>query len=283
MITCTTSLGSDLGHRICGLDAGTSFERRCGWIFAGVSASLFVASAACTVDWCSSMSAMPGMPMPGGWTMSMMWMRAPGQTWIETGASFFGMWITMMAAMMLPSEAPMLWRYCQAIRRRGESRPRRLTLIAALGYFFVWALLGVAVFPLGTVLATIEMKQPGVARAVPVAAATVILIAGAFQLTPWKMHHLALCRDATAGGILQADARAAWRQGLRFGVHCTLSCANLTAILLVVGLMDLSAMALITCAITAERLVTAGVHVTRLTGVVAIAWGMLLLVQAFGR
>ena len=34
-----------------------------------------------TVAWCSSMSAMGGMPMPGGWTMSMAWMRMPGQTW----------------------------------------------------------------------------------------------------------------------------------------------------------------------------------------------------------
>ena len=54
----------------------------------GISALLFAASAAVTVVWCASMSSMPGMPMPGGWTMSMAWMRMPGQTWIGAAASF---------------------------------------------------------------------------------------------------------------------------------------------------------------------------------------------------
>jgi hypothetical protein len=43
--------------------------------FFGVSALLFAASAAVTIVWCPSMSAMGEMPMPGGWTMSMAWMR----------------------------------------------------------------------------------------------------------------------------------------------------------------------------------------------------------------
>jgi hypothetical protein len=38
------------------------------------------------------MSAMGEMPTPGGWTMSMAWMRMPGQTWPGAAASFLGMW-----------------------------------------------------------------------------------------------------------------------------------------------------------------------------------------------
>jgi predicted metal-binding membrane protein len=56
------------------------------------------------------MSAMGGMPMPGGWTMSMAWMRMPDKTWAGAAASFVGMWAVMMAAMMLPFLAPMLQR-----------------------------------------------------------------------------------------------------------------------------------------------------------------------------
>jgi len=52
-------------------------------VFLGVSALLFAASGALTTVWCASMSAMRGMPMPGGWTMSMTWMHLPGQTWYE--------------------------------------------------------------------------------------------------------------------------------------------------------------------------------------------------------
>jgi hypothetical protein len=54
--------------------------------FLGVSALAFAASAAGTIFWCASMSAMGEMPMPGGWTMSMAWMRMPGQTWPAAAA-----------------------------------------------------------------------------------------------------------------------------------------------------------------------------------------------------
>ena len=84
-------------------------------------ALLFAGSTTLTIVWCASMSAM-GMPMPGGWTMSMAWMRMPGQTWPSAAASFLGMWVVMMVAMMLPSLVPMLRRYRQAVGRRGATR-----------------------------------------------------------------------------------------------------------------------------------------------------------------
>src|SRR4030095_10863342 len=97
-----TSLANKLVSRICrSMDAGLASERTSQRAFVGVSALLFVASSAVTIVWCTSMSAMGGMPMPGDWTMSMAWMRTPGQTWPEAAASFLGMWIVMMVAMML--------------------------------------------------------------------------------------------------------------------------------------------------------------------------------------
>src|SRR5258708_28771187 len=84
------------------------FEQACERAFFAISALLFVVSAAITIIWCGSMSAMGDMPMPGGWTMSMAWMLMPGQTWLEAAASFLGMWIGMMVAMMLPSLTAML-------------------------------------------------------------------------------------------------------------------------------------------------------------------------------
>src|SRR4029453_7254797 len=89
--------------------------------FLVVSALLFAASAAVTIVRCASMSAMGGMPMPGGWTMSMAWMRMPGQTWPGVAATFLGMWVVMMVAMMLPSLVPMLQRYRQAVGRTAAS------------------------------------------------------------------------------------------------------------------------------------------------------------------
>jgi len=90
------------------------------------------------------MSAMGEMPMPGGWTMSMAWMRMPGQTWPVAAASFLGMWVVMMVAMMLPSLVPMLWRYRQAVGRTGETRLGWLTALVGVGYFLVWTVFGMA-------------------------------------------------------------------------------------------------------------------------------------------
>ena len=241
-------------------------ERASQQAFLGVSALLFAASAAVTIVWCASMSAMGEMPMPGGWTMSMAWMRMPGQTWPGAAASFLGMWVVMMVAMMLPSLVPMLWRYRQAVGRTGETRLGRLTALVGVGYFFVWTVFGMAAFPLGVALAAIEMQQPALARAVPIAVGVVVLIAGALQFTAWKARHLACCREAPGRGrTLPADAGTAWRHGLRLGLHCSHCCAGLMAILLVIGVMDLRAMAVVAAAITVERLAPAGERVARAT------------------
>jgi predicted metal-binding membrane protein len=249
----------------------------------GVSALLFAASAALTTLWCASMSAMGEMPMPGGWTMSMAWMRMPGQTWRGAAASFLGMWVVMMVAMMLPSLVPMLWRYREAIGTTGQTRLGRLTVLVGVAYFFVWTVFGMVAFPLGVALATVAMEQPALARAVPIAVGIVVLVAGCLQLTAWKARHLACCREAPGPGRrLPADAGTAWRHGLRLGLHCSYCCAGLTAVLLVIGLMDLRAMVVVAAAITAERLAPAGERVARAIGAVAVGAGLFLIARAAG-
>jgi predicted metal-binding membrane protein len=258
-------------------------ERASHQAFVGVSALLFAASAVVTIVWCASMSAMGGMPMPGGWTMSMAWMRMPGQTWPGTAAPFLGMWVVMMVAMMLPSLVPMLWRYRQAVGRAGETPLGRLTALAGVGYFFVWMLFGVAAFPLGLALAAIEMQQPALARAVPIAVGTAVLMAGCLQLTAWKARHLACCREAPGRGrTLPADAGTAWRHGLRLGLHCSYCCSGLMGVLLVIGVMDLRAMAVVAAAMTLERLAPAGERVAQTTGTVVVGAGLLLIARAAG-
>lgn len=250
-------------------------------VFLVVLALLFVASAALTVVWCGAMSAMPAMLMPGGWTMSMVWMRMPGQTWLRAGASFIGMWAVMMVAMMMPSLVPMLQRYREAVGRTGETRLGRLTAIVGVGYYAVWAVLGVAVFPLGVALASIEMRLPLLARAVPLATGAIIIIAGALQFTRWKAQQLDCCREGPACSHIQGTrSGSAFRHGLSLGLHCSYCCASLTAILLVVGVMDLRSMILVTGAITAERLAPSGQHTARAIGAVAVAAGMLLIARA---
>jgi predicted metal-binding membrane protein len=191
------------------------------------------------------------------------------------------MWVVMMVAMMLPSLVPMLWRYRQAVGRTAGTRLAWLTALVGLGYFFVWTVFGMAAFPLGVGLAAVEMQVQGPARAVPVAVGVVVLIAGALQFTAWKAHHLACCREGPGHGRrLPADAGTAWRLGLRLGLHCSCCCAGLMAILLVIGVMDLGAMAVVMAAITVERLAPAGERVARATGAAAVAAGLVLIAHA---
>jgi predicted metal-binding membrane protein len=203
------------------------------------------------------------------------------------------MWIVMMMAMMLPSLIPMLQRYRGAVAETGETRLGRLTTLVGVGYFFVWTLFGVAAFAVGVALATIEMKQPALARAVPMAMVVVVVIAGSLQFTAWKAHRLTCYREAPRRGLprrssegadpgrtLSVGSGAAWRHGVRLGLECGHCCANLIVILLVIGLMDLRAMAVVTTAITIERLAPAGARVARATGAVVVAAGLFLIAKA---
>jgi predicted metal-binding membrane protein len=247
-------------------------------VFIGTAALVFVASSAVTIAWCGSMSAMPGMAMPGGWTMSMAWMRMPGQSWSGAAATFLGMWLVMMIAMMLPSLAPMLSRYRRATGN--DSGP--LTMLVGASYFFVWTLCGVVMFPLGLAFAEVAMRMPALARVVPIAAGIVVVVSGLVQITAWKMRQLACCRTTPLRG-LPANSVTAWRHGLRLGVRCLCCCAPLTAALLVIGVMDLRAMALLTAAVTAERLAPAGERTARVIGAIVIATGLVQMATAFAR
>jgi predicted metal-binding membrane protein len=77
----------------------------------------------------------------------------------------------------------------------------------------------------------------------------------------------------------QRDALTRRRMAMP-GLDCGQCCANLMAILLVIGVMDLSAMAVVTAAISAERLAPAGERVARATGAVAVGAGLFLIARA---
>jgi predicted metal-binding membrane protein len=243
-------------------------------------ALVFVASAAVTIAWCGAMSGMSGMPMPGGWTMSMAWMRMPGQGWLGYAGSFLGMWCVMMIAMMLPAFTPMLVRYRRALSRQSTSTARRagLGFCVTAGYFAAWSLLGAMLLPPGVILAELAMRVPAISAAAPALGAAVVLAAGASQFTSWKSRQLACCRHSMGcGRAPPPNYRAAWRHGLALGARCVYCCAGLTAVLLVIGVMDLRAMALVTTAISAERLMPARAFAPRVVGAGLLILGAVML------
>jgi predicted metal-binding membrane protein len=238
-------------------------------VFLGTAALLFVGGVAVTVH--------------GSMSTAMPWMWMPGQSAPGAITAFLGMWMAMMVAMMLPSLLPMLWRYRRAVGGAAETRLGRLTALVGVGYFAVWSAFGMVAFALGVALAAIERRVPEAARAIPLADAVIFLIAGCLQFSAWKAYHLACCRGVAGRACtLPASADTAWRDGLRCGLHCSSCCAGLTAVLFGLGVMDLRAMAVVTVAITVERLAPVGERLARAIGAVVIGAGLFVLVRAVG-
>jgi predicted metal-binding membrane protein len=226
--------------------------------------------------------------VPGGWTLSMAWIRMCGQPWSAAAAAFLGMWVAMTLAMMLPAFAPSLWRYRRAVAgaagptaTEGGERPSAPTLIAGTVYFLVWTATGAVVYPIGLASAALSTRSPELARAVPLAIAVALLLIGALQFTAWKARRLARCRDFRGcGSAARIGAAGALRAGLQMGLDCIGCCGSLMSIVLLVGIMDLRAMAVVSAAIALERVAPNARLAAQAIGLASLSVGTLRLAQA---
>lgn len=183
----------------------------------------------------------------------------------------------MMVAMMLPSLAPTVWRYRGYLRSRHVPDASRRAILFSAGYSGVWAAIGLAVFAISAELSPMIT----VSSLAPWLAGVIVLCAGSLQRSGWKSRRLVRCRrPREIAAEAPRGVRAAWRDGCRLGIDCGLSCAAPMAILIVAGLMDARPMALITLAITVERVAPSGVRIARLTGSVAVVAGFVMCVRA---
>ncbi len=213
--------------------------------------------------------------------MSTIWMPLCGQTWLACAASFVGGWTVMMAAMMSPSLTLALWRYRDSVLATSGGQAAWPTLLAGTGYFLAWAGVGAIAFAGGAVLAASELRSITLAHMVPLSSGIVVLIAGAIQFTPWKTHRIEPCGHAPQRRFMPAfKTSEAWEHGLRLAYRDGCCCANLMVVLLVVGVMDLPAMAAATVAMHAERLLLPGTRAIRAVGFAIIAVGLGMIAKA---
>lgn len=255
-----------------GLSAAPGLGRQAVWKgerpFLAACALLFAASAIATAYWSDAMSG--GMEMPGGWIMSMAWMRMPGQSWAGAAGMFLGMWTLMMAAMMLPALTPMLLAY------HHSSRPATGRWLAGAGYLAVWIACGALAYPMGVLLAALAMDSGLFARCIPALTGLAVVSLGVIQTTEWKLGQLERCRAVRPCATGAAGGRSALRHGMHLGLCCLRCNANLMLVQLVAGVMDLRLMALLTLAVSAERLAPAPRVVARSVGLLIVAAGAAL-------
>ncbi len=236
--------------------------------FLGVGLLLFLLCAAGTVYWSGSMAGGMGMQ---------------AQNPLAAALAYLGLWLLMMAAMMLPSLLPALLRYRRSLRAAGEARTDGLAGLAGLGYFFVWGLFGIPAYLLTLIVTAAEMHWMLPSGVVSALTGAVLLLAGGYQFTGWKTRQLACCRETAVPAQTHPTAfREAWRTGLSLGGHCVLCCLGFMAVLLAAGMSSLWGMAAVAAGITLERLVPRPLVTIRLIGIVLLLAGSLAAVRALG-
>ena len=223
----------------------------------------FVAGVAATVYFCRSMCC--EMEMPGGWTMSMMWMRMRGQSWLTSAITFLLMWLAMMVAMMMPSALPTFLK----TNRRWTSLS-----CSAFGYFTIWLAAGVGIYAIGVVFAAVARRWELFSRAVPSLLGASLLAAGAFQFTRWKMTHLLRCRSPFGCVSACPQQETAFRLGCKQAAACCVCCIAPMTIQLVLGVMNPLVMIIVAMVIAAEKLLPRPAIIARLVGISAIIAGV---------
>jgi predicted metal-binding membrane protein len=184
---------------------------------------------------------------------------------------FIGVWVTMMAAMMLPSAAPMVLVVRRVSGQRAGRGPRPIVATWAFvaGYLAAWTAYGLLAYVIFRVL---RAAHPGVLawdRQGPLVAGIAVAAAGAYQLTPLKRACLRHCRTPLHFVMhrWREGGAGAFAMGLEHGAWCLGCCAGLMLVLFAVGVMSLAWMAIVAAVIFAEKVLPLG---ARLTGPIAL-------------
>ncbi len=186
---------------------------------------------------------------------------------------FLGGWTLMMAAMMLPSAAPMVLLHRVSVRSTGALRSVAHSSVFVAGYLLVWASTGVVVWLAGRIAMDIV---PAPAR--PYGVAVVLLASGVYQLTPLKRACLRACRTPADFLVTHwhGGRSGALRLGVAHGVYCLGCCWALMAVFAGAGAMGLVWALAIAAAVFAEKLLPRGMLVARVIGAALIMSGLVV-------
>jgi predicted metal-binding membrane protein len=192
------------------------------------------------------------------------------------------MWLVMMAAMMLPSAAPMVLLYARVARSRApENHPAQGIVAFVLGYAAVWGGFSVGAVVLQFWLEKLALLSSTLEITSLILAASVLIIAGAYQWTPWKHACLRRCRSPLDFVLThwRSGAGGAFIMGIRHGLYCVGCCGLIMLLLFVGGIMNLYWIGLLTALVLAEKLLPGGQWLSRAAGVALMGWGLATLLQ----
>jgi len=199
---------------------------------AGTAAALTATLALAAASWFVAVQQMQGMDMGVA-------------TELGSFAFFVGVWVSMMAAMMLPGALPAVVR-----RVRADGRVRAVPLFAG-SYLAVWALVGLVVYGL--------YRPHGSA-----AAGAFTVAAGLYELTPLKLD----CRRRCSESV---------RSGFQFGLYCVGSSIGLMLMLIAVGMMSVTWMSVVAVLVVAQKVLPPRTSVDVPLALAIVTLGILIL------
>jgi predicted metal-binding membrane protein len=211
-----------------------------------------------TVDRMQGMDAGPGTDLGGlGW--------------------YVGIWVTMMAAMMLPSVAPMALIFARVSRERHrQGRASVSTWIFLAGYLAAWTAYGLVAYAVFRLVTAVDSGFLAWDEAGPYVAGGAIAAAGVYQLTPLKELCLRHCRGPMHFLVHGwRDGRGgALSMGAEHGLYCVGCCWGLMVILFALGVMSLVWMAAVAGLIFAEKVLPYGLRLSRVFALAFVALGI---------
>jgi predicted metal-binding membrane protein len=185
------------------------------------------------------------------------------------------MWVVMMAGMMLPSIAPGLFRYA------GTNRWSRSRIGAFVGgYLLVWTGFALAATVTQRLLSHGRLLSPMMDLQSPEFSGALLILAGLYQLTPFKRVCLQSCRCEARLASQPESARlsGSFRLGVTNGLCCLGCCWALMLLLFVVGVMNLRWMIALSVLVLLEKAAPIGARSGRMLGLPIIAAGIWILV-----
>ncbi len=198
--------------------------------------------------------------------------------WSELGSFgwFIGVWVVMMAAMMLPSVSPTVALYARMSRDTAPLAP----LFFVAGYLVTWAGAGLAAFALAAAGSQIAGDVLAWDRAGRWMAGGTLILAAAYELTPLKDVCLGKCRSPLGFllGAWRDGPGGALRMGAQNGAWCVGCCWALMASLFALGIMSVAWMAFVAGLIAAEKILPWRRMATYGTALILFVLGLALLI-----
>lgn len=200
---------------------------------------------------------------------------------------FTASWTAGMAAMMFPAIVPMVLLYnklltneqsiSSAETERLESKFYRLKMILFVGmYLVIWALTGVGLLlawsvPMNYVVISSDTNNIGIIFGI------ILIISGIYQFTPLKNKCIGYCESPLSFFMRRWNngTIGAIKMGTFHGLYCLGCCWPYFLIMVSLGWMNISWMALFAAVIFGEKIWSRGIWIARSVGIVLISVGIL--------